>query len=133
MRTVNRFGAATLLGLRAGDLPARLAPELHVIASRLPEPQRALAGGAAFQRLWLTAQSLDLALQPMAASAVLHDDVLLHGAGLRLDAGWTALLGAGWAPIMVCRIGRASPPRVRSLRRAASDYLVPADGGPMTS
>lgn len=123
---VNRVGAARMLGFRAGDLPARLAPHIGVIASR-GERNSALRAGAQFQRIWLAAEGAGLALQPMVASAVLN---ALDGAGPararareRLQSGWRSLLGDA-VPLVVFRLGRASRPSVVSARRPVSDYLI---------
>ncbi len=128
MRIGIGLGAHHVLGLRAGDLPARTAPHLGVIGSTLPADAAALAVGAAFQRVWLAAESLGLALQPMVASAILTSDVdPRHGlpSALRatLDQGWRTLIGEA-APFVVFRLGRAERPAVRSGRGAIERYLV---------
>ena len=128
MRAANRVGMHHVFGLRAGYLPARLSPHLGVLSSRLPPDEAALAVGAAFQRVWLTAEHLGLALQPMVASAILATpDAPDRGGGKelqrRLQAGWTALIGDA-LPLVVFRLGRARRPRYVSGRRPVEDYLV---------
>jgi hypothetical protein len=127
MRGANRLGAHRLFGLRAGDLPARTAPHVCAITSTLPLDQAALAAGVAFQRVWLAAEGLGLALQPMVASAILaiHADSA-HGlpgsAFERLRHGWRSLIGDA-VPLIVFRVGRAPRPKVRSGRRPLETYL----------
>jgi nitroreductase len=126
MRVANALGAATMLGFRAGDLPARLSPHVVALVASASSPRSSLAGGAAFQRVWLVADSLGLALQPMAASAVLADDALINArAGVDLPSAWRGLIGDGFSPVMVFRLGRARPPRTRSGRRPAESYVDP--------
>lgn len=130
MRPLTWLGVHRLLGLRAGWLPAWQAPALGVLVSPLPVEEGALAVGAALERLWLQASLLDLALQPLAASAVLmQPSTYAHGASdaLRatLTAGWQSI-APGTTALMVVRVGRAAMPSVRSGRRPVKDYLLPA-------
>jgi hypothetical protein len=129
MRPLTWLGLHRLLGLRAGWLPAWQAPALGLLVSTLPVEEGALAVGAALERLWLQASLLDLALQPLAASAVLmQPSASANGASdaLRssLAAGWQSI-APGTAPLMVVRIGRAAMPSLRSGRRPLEDYLLP--------
>lgn len=129
MRALTWLGVHRLLGLRAGWLPAWQAPALAVLVSPLPVEEGALAVGAAMERLWLQASLLDLALQPLAASAVLtQPSTYAQGASdaLRatLTAGWQSL-APGTTPLMVVRMGRAALPSLRSGRRPVEDYLLP--------
>jgi hypothetical protein len=130
MRPLTWLGVHRLLGLRAGWLPAWQAPALGLIVSTLPVEEGAFAVGAALERLWLQASLLDLALQPLAASAVLmQPSTYAHGASdtLRatLAAGWQSI-APGTTPLMVVRIGRAEMPSLRSGRRPLEDYILPA-------
>ena len=130
MRALTWFGVHRLLGLRAGWLPAWQAPALGLLVSTLPVEEGALAVGAALERLWLQASLLDLALQPLAASAVLmQPSTRANGASdaLRatLAAGWQSI-APGTTPLMVVRIGRAAMPSLRSGRRPLEEYLLPA-------
>lgn len=129
MRLLTWVGAHRLLGLRAGWLPCWQAPALGLLATSLPIEQGALAVGAAFERLWLRATLLGVALQPMAAAAVLPlQSAADNGASddLRstLAAGWQAI-APGVTPLMVFRIGRAPRPSVTSGRRPLEDHLLP--------
>lgn len=130
MRPLTWLGVHRLLGLRAGWLPAWQAPALGLLVSTLPVEEGAFAVGAALERLWLQASLLDLALQPLAASAVLmQPSTYAHGASdaLRatLEAGWQAI-APGTTPLMVVRMGRAAMPSLRSGRRPVEEYLLPA-------
>ena len=132
MRVANWFGAHRAFGLRAGDLPARSAPHLGVLASTLPADEAALAIGAAFQRLWLAAESLGLALQPMVASAILAAvDDPVNGLDSRtralLNEGWRTLVGDAM-PLVVFRLGHAPPPLIRSGRKPVDVYLSSSEG-----
>jgi len=132
MRPLTWLGMHRLFGLRAGWLPAWQAPALGLLASSLPLEAGAVAVGAALERLWLRASLLDLALQPLAASAVLmQPSAAAHGASdqLRasLTAGWQAIVPDA-TPLMVVRLGRAVLPSIRSGRRALAEYLVSTSG-----
>lgn len=128
MRPLTWVGAHRLIGLRAGWLPCWQAPALGLLATSLPTEQGAVAVGAALERLWLRATLLDLAMQPMAASAVLPlQSAADRGASdeLRsaLAAGWHTI-APGVTPLMVFRMGRAARPTVTSGRRPLEDYLI---------
>ncbi len=127
MRGLSWVGAHYLLGVRAGLLPCAQAPELAVISSPRPLTEAALITGRSFQRLWLQAASMGLALQPMAASAVLlfQDDVaggMDPGVRERITAGWRDLLGES-RPMMVFRLGRAAAVTARTLRPQVESVL----------
>lgn len=129
MRPLTWLGVHRLLGLRAGWLPAWQAPALGLLVSTLPVEQGAVAVGVALERLWLQADALNLAVQPLAASAVLmqpSDDADGASAALRtaLAAGWQAI-APGTMPLMVVRMGRAAAPAMRSGRRPVEAYLTP--------
>lgn len=127
MRPLTWIGVHRLVGLRAGWLPAWQAPVLGLLTTSTPVDQGAVAVGTALERLWLRATLLDLALQPMAASAVLPLQSATDGGAsdeLRsvLAAGWQTI-SPGITPLMVFRMGRAARPAVTSGRRPLDDYL----------
>ena len=127
MRPLTWLGVHRLLGLRAAWLPCWQAPALGLLTSSLPIEQGAVAVGSAFERLWLRATLLNLALQPMAGSVVLPlqptvDEGVSDGLRSALTAGWQAL-ALGSTPLMVFRIGRAAPPSVRAGRKSIAEYL----------
>jgi len=128
MRPLSWIGVHRLIGLRAGWLPAWQAPALGAITTSLPIEQGAVAGGAALERLWLRASLLGLAMQPLAASAVLmQPSNAEHGASESLKSalaeGW-ADIAPGKTPVMVFRMGHAALPTIISGRRPINDYLM---------
>lgn len=128
MRPLTWLGVHRLIGLRAGWLPAWQAPALGLLVTSLPVETGAIAVGSALERLWLRATLLNLAVQPLAASAVLmQPSSAANGASDQLRAtlmaGWQTV-APGLTPLMVFRIGRAEPPTIRSGRRPLADYLV---------
>lgn len=131
MQALSFIGMHHTLGLRAADLPCRLAPHLGLIVCDAPrEPLRALGAGRALQRVWLAATARGLAFQPMAAATVL--------ARQRPGDGWVSppvreellkLLqhvtgGRGDAAYMFFRVGRAQAPSVVTERLPLDHYLA---------
>ncbi len=135
MRPLTWLGVHRLVGLRAGWLPCWQAPALGLLATSVPAEQGAVMVGAAFERLWLRATLLGLAMQPMAAAAVLQLQCAAdRGASDQLRSaltdGWQSI-APGVTPLMVFRIGRAARPAVTSSRRPLDDYLfAPAAAAP---
>jgi len=126
MRCLTWLGVHRFIGLRAGWLPCWQAPALGLIATAKSPENGAVEAGAAFERLWLRATRLDLALQPLAASAVLpHQTSAVLGASdslrMSLTAGWEEI-APGLCPVMLFRIGRAPQPTVRTRRRPVGEY-----------
>lgn len=134
MRPLNLLGMHRLLGLRAGLLPCWQAPALGLLATDLPQDEGAIAVGAAFERLWLRATLMGLALQPMAASVVLtaQSPDVTDGASQRLRSkladGWRSILPDTTAR-MVFRIGRAKPPSIVSGRPPLTAFMITAAQG----
>lgn len=131
MRPLAVLGLHRLLGLRAGLVPCWQAPALGLITTELAQDEGAVAAGTAFERLWLRATLMGLALQPMAASVVLtaQSPGLTEGASQRLLSklanGWRSIVPDA-TPRMVFRIGRAKPPTVLSGRPPIASYMVTA-------
>ena len=132
MRPLTLLGVHRLIGLRAGWLPCWQAPALGLLATTLPIDKGALAVGAAFERLWLRATLLDLALQPLAAAAVLPlqstsdcgaSDELRSG----LTRGWQSI-APGCTPLMVFRMGRALPSKIKASRQPLAMYMRRGEG-----
>lgn len=131
MRLLNRLGAHRLIGIRAALVPAWLSAEVAVLTvpADLGQDEAWLAAGRGFERLWLKATALGLALQPLAASAVLQwlSPKLAPDAGTLaedLRRGWAAL----WPQQRVAMVFRLGIPRVtppRATRLPLSDYLQP--------
>lgn len=131
MRLLTTIGVHRLIGLRAGWLPAWQAPGLFLITARKDPLKYAVDVGAALERVWLTATNLGLAVQPMAASAVLPlqtdaDDGASVELRDHLNSSWQTIC-PGTHAMMVLRIGRAKAPTVRAGRASLQHYLV--DGG----
>ena len=126
MRVANRLGADRLLGIRAAWLPCRLAPHRCAIIATLDPRASAIAAGRALQRIWLRATAFGLAFQPLAAGAVFawaeQPDVRPATRSALVQA-WSALgVGERERPMIVFRLGYASPPPVRSERGTAEAY-----------
>ena len=127
MRPLTWLGVHRLIGLRAGWLPCWQAPALGLLATSLPTDQGAVAVGAAFERLWLRATLLNLALQPLAAATVLplqstSDCGASDELRTALAMGWQAL-APGVTPLMVFRMGRAAPSQIKAGRQPVAAYL----------
>ncbi len=156
MRAADAIGAHYALGLRAGYLPCALAPHLGLVTADAEagfgtdsrtgsdtdpgaEPGTGadaahVQAGRAFQRLWLAAEHLGLALQPMAAATVLTNQIsradwvssstqkrLAEGLhALKVDSG-TAAIGA--RACMLFRVGRAQAPSAVAGRRPLEHFL----------
>ena len=128
MQPLTWLGLHRALGLRAGWLPCWQAPALGVLCTSAGPEAGAVPAGMALQRVWLRATKLGLSMQPMAASAVLPlqsdaDQAASKGVRERLQLGW-AKLAPGLTPLMVFRLGRATPPSARSVRLGLSAYLA---------
>ena len=131
MRPLTLLGAHRLIGLRAGWLPCWQAPALGLMATTLPIDEGAVAVGSAFERLWLRATLLDLALQPLAAAAVLplqstSDCGASDQLRSALTLGWQSI-ASGCTPLMVFRMGRAVPSKVKAGRQPIDIYLLKPD------
>ncbi|HJV62210.1 MAG TPA: hypothetical protein VJ743_14775 [Albitalea sp.] len=131
MHALTRIGMHHLLGLRAADLPCRLAPHLGLIVCDLADPRlAALYAGRALERVWLAATAARLALQPMAAaSALVHQRA---GGGWVAPAAQRRLIerldrltdGRPRAAFMFVRVGRAAPPSVTAGRPPLDQFLT---------
>ena len=149
MRSANMVGAHFALGLRSAYLPCALAPQLGLVTSSgwqhgadtdpnanpsLNVDAAHVEAGRAFQRLWLCAEHLGLALQPMAAATVLVNQIsrpdwvssatqkrLLEGLQeLAVDVGATQI---GAHACMLFRVGRAQAPSAAAGRRPLAHFL----------
>jgi hypothetical protein len=135
MQTVHRLGLGRLLTIpsavtirRSGAVGLLSVPEATVA--------QFLRGGMTFERLWLTASSLGVALQPLGSLPI----YLAHWhqlGGARLESRHSSRvhelsdrlhslmpqLGGRVVQIMF-RVGQAAPSRFRSLRRKAAEVAV---------
>lgn len=130
MRIANGLGVHHALGLRAGYLPCALAPHIGLIVASGDAGDAAnFQAGRAFQRTWLAAASLGLALQPMAAATALVRQAPGNGwvsAGVKTEL--QRLLSAVCAaqpavPYMLFRLGRSTAPSSVTGRRPVTDYI----------
>jgi hypothetical protein len=125
MQALNFIGASHALGFRAAYLPCRLAPHLGVLVTDSSPEVGAVRVGRALERVWLKAESEGLAFQPLAAAALLalpeYREVSTHAREV-LTRGWRALVPG--TPMMVFRMGRATPPNARTGRPPIMDYVV---------
>lgn len=126
MRSASLLGLHHALGMRAGYLPAALAPHIGlVLAEGRPgaEPGAALDAGRAMQRVWLAAQAQGLALQPMAAATVLLaqqpvGEWVRAAVQGQIEAAMDAATpeSNGYIPCLLFRLGKASSPTVTACR-----------------
>ena len=127
MRPLTWLGIHHLIGLRAGLLPCWQAPTLGLLVTSLTLDQGAIAAGAALERVWLRATLLELAMQPLAASAMLLlQSDLDEGASAKLrstlKSGWQTI-APGSSPMMLFRMGHAAKPAIRTAREPVNNYL----------
>lgn len=129
MATLNRLGAASMLGWRSAWLPIRLSPGLCLIVVPSAARPDVLAGGRVLQRVWLQATLEGLSVQPYAAAGVLGlgfvpVEPVFRQPLARLASALGELCGQGHALVFL-RLGRArSPLRVRSGRRPVASFGV---------
>ena len=128
MRLANLLGAHYMLGLRACDLPCRLAPHLGLLAVKNADNQSVFDTGRSFQRLWLALTTQGRVLQPMPASALyaLGGNSRSEGISTELQnmlrQGWDYHLKDG-IPLIIFRIGFADSLPVVAARHPAGTYL----------
>lgn len=133
MRLANLLGTHHLLGLRACDLPCRLAPHLGLLAVRNTGNQAVFDTGRAFQRLWLTLTVQGRVLQPLPASALYAlEGAQAEGIPLklqqRLAESWKASLG-NRIPLILFRIGFAPPTLITAGRPQLGEFMDPHPRG----
>jgi hypothetical protein len=136
MRVLTALGVPAALGLRAADLPCRLAPRLALIAGEAAQDgddaaRVALGAGRALQRGWLAATAHGVALQPFAAAGALlrqraGDGWVSAGTQQRLREllAETSSAGGPHAVHLFVRLGHAKPPTVVT-GRASVDSVLP--------
>jgi hypothetical protein len=131
MRALNTLGVHHLLGLRAGDLPCRLAPHLGIVeCDAASHTLPAIAAGRALERAWLAATAAGVALQPFAAAmALLRQPAggawVSAQAQARLRTDLASLTGgrpdSAW---IFVRVGLAAPPSVAAGRPPLDRFLA---------
>jgi nitroreductase len=140
MKVINRLGLGRLLTFPSW-VSVRKSGALGILSLPDASAERFLRGGRAFQRIWLTAQSEGLALQPLGSLPIFIaqmeqlDGRNLHAGHQRLAkrlAGWLRQLVPatdGRTLLMIFRVGYAKPPQVRSLRRPGEDVFEQLGNG----
>jgi len=123
-RFFNAFGAAELLGLRAGWLPAWSASHLAVLTVDPVSENGFIHSGRALQRLWLAATRHSLALQPFAAPMAMIHSGWVTDASRRQFATELARLSEGKTAAILFRLGYAQPPTVHAGRPSPTRFLV---------
>ncbi len=127
MRTLNRLGAASMLGWRSAWLPIRMSPGLCLLVVPSTARSDVLAGGRALQRVWLEATLQGLSVQPFAAAGVLGLGFVPVEAPCReqlsrVGAALKVLCGTGHGLVFL-RLGHArSAPRGCGGRRELSSF-----------
>jgi hypothetical protein len=125
MRVMNLIGTHRLIGLRAAYFPARLSPHIGLVLAEGEIRRAAVQTGRGFERLWLRASQLGLALQPLAAGPLYarpEFEAVSTKVRAELRTRW-AELASGRLPLMAFRLGRARPPSVRAARPPLSAFL----------
>lgn len=126
MRVLNLAAAYWFLGWRAAYFPARSSPHLGLLVAEGELRTAAIRAGRAFERLWLRACRLGLALQPMVAAPLYSLDVfegVSPAVRKQLQIGWQGLVRGGGTPLLLFRLGRARAPSVRAGRLPVVHYL----------
>ena len=127
MSTLNRLGAASMLGWRSAWLPIRLSPGLCLLVIPATARSDVLAGGRALQRVWLEATLAGLSVQPYAAAGVLGlgfvpVEPAFQRSLSRLGLALRDLCAPGYGLVFL-RLGYArSAPRGLSGRRAPASF-----------
>jgi len=125
-RIANILGVHRFIGLRAADLPCRLAPHLCVVTATGPVEVAAVNAGRLLQRLWLRATLLGWSFQVFAASplyALEGSTSISQELRDALATGWAELCPAGRA-FVVFRMGHAAAPSVRAGRPSVDQLQV---------
>jgi hypothetical protein len=135
MHKVHQLGLGRLLTMPSA-LAVRRSGALGLLSVDQPKTESFLCGGMAFERLWLTATALKLALQPLGSMPIFLAHWQQLG-GSRLPAKHIARveylydrlrsllpqLSGGVLQIMF-RVGQSAPSKFRSLRRRAEDVYA---------
>ncbi len=125
MRMLNFLGGYWFIGWRAAYFPARLSPHLGLLATNGDLRSGAIQIGRGFERLWLRATAMGLALQPFAAAALYalpEFEAVSSETRDELRRGWSAIAPGG-TPLMVFRLGHAPAPTVTAGRPPLSHFL----------
>ena len=136
----NRYMFGTIMPRLQLDLLPAVCCAGHVLiyAKTLPENQRHyVLAGSAMQRLWLTADTVGLHLQPQMTPVIFHWYAQMNRkisalsqidrAAYALAERFKSLVGerADGGSIFFCRVGRSARVSSRSVRKELGDLLVP--------
>lgn len=134
MRVLNRLRIHHLLSWQTEFL-VRSAPALGLLVMPGRDDEVFLAGGRLMESVWLSATAIGLAFQPVTALTLFLMRLLRHhGTGLsvsqrqHIESLWEPFRtvfeidDANQALIMLFRVGYASPPHARTLRRPAESF-----------
>ncbi|THF60494.1 nitroreductase family protein [Pseudothauera rhizosphaerae] len=132
----NRYLGGTIAPrIQLDVLPAlRCAAHVLVSAERAPESaEDYVRAGIAMQRLWLTAESLDLRLQPEMTPLIFRwyagnrpavsADPAINGAISRVGAQVERMLGTDGKAVFFGRVGQGRCARSRSVRRVLAELM----------
>lgn len=131
MATLNRLGAAAMLGFRSCVVPVRLSPALCLLSVAGVGRRDIINAGRALERVWLQAGCEGLAVQPFAAAGVLalgfcNIESRFAAETAELQSAMQALCPGRYG-ILFLRMGRPnSPIRWRSGRRVGAEGEVSA-------
>ena len=100
-------------------------------------PLNLFSAGMMFQRLWLQAQLLGVAVQPMSAAVFVASKFRSNGldeysdrlrvSAARIESGFQSLFGDR-KPVVLVRLGYAEPPAARTARRPLDEVLRFTEG-----
>lgn len=131
MRALRPLGVPQLIAIRAALVPSWFSAGIGVITVPAgvggDEDAQLLSAGRGFERVWLRANAMGLAVQPLAASAVLQWlspalDPDSANLAEKLRGGWDAIW-PGRRVAMVFRIGKVSGMPTRTGRLPLAAYL----------
>lgn len=129
MNLFNKFGAASMLGLRSVWLPIATSPGLALIKIPGNSRQDVINGGRAIQRFWLKASQLGLAVQPYAAPGIfslghLKIEENLQPAMDAVGENMKSVVGEDNYGLMFLRFGFNKPVKHRSFRREPDSFMT---------
>jgi len=128
MRALTRAGVHHALGLRAADLPCRLAPHLVILSIQAQTDSASFAAGRSLERVWLDLTQFGFAVQPMAAAALYAmptstSDGIPQNLQRNLADAWIRLLPES-QPLIALRIGHSMEMPVRTSRPPPNSFFL---------
>jgi nitroreductase len=140
MRLLARLGLTRLLAVPSAQA-VRASGAIGVLSVAVATPELHLTGGRALQRVWLAAQAESLALHPLGSLPIFLAHQQQMGGSLLLPPHQRRVARIADAfgrlvptvekrsVVMLFRLGSATPPTVRSLRRSIDDAMMPSEPG----